>query len=152
MEFKAERKSYRTRYFFGPGILLAITFGIFVGSLLKGFSFLDFINRMYFTSDLRSTMYLLGFLIILQVIGYFSTNKYPKLIQLSDPHLVINFFNGKTLILKYSEITSLEYTKDIFKNFEFTLKNGEKKMVYSTLSDNKKAFEEINKKINEVRK
>ena len=139
MEFKAEYRSYITRYFGGVAFVLIATFGFFLGSLIYEVSI----------SSLMGSLHLFFVIIgsLQQIIGYLSTNKHTKLLKLDDSYLVINFFKKPTITLKYSEIQSLEYTKDIFKNFEFTLSNGEKIMIYSTLKDNDLALKEIQKRI-----
>ena len=139
MEFEAEYRSNTTRYLGGPGLILLIIFGLFLHRLFDDFSLVDLIKKLF-----------LSFLIfapICQIAGYLSTNKHTKLLKLDDDSLTFIFFRKPTLTLKYSETQSLEYTKDIFKNFEFTLSNGEKIMIYSTLKDNDLALQEIQKRI-----
>lgn len=148
MEFKAEYQSYITRYWGGFAALLLIIYGFFVHWVFKDFSLTNLLKEIFLSGN-ESILFSLVVFLIFQISGYISTNKRPKVLELAKDSLTFRFFKKPSLTLKYSEIESLEYTKDIFKNFEFTLKNGEKKMIYSTLSDNKKAFEEINKKIKE---
>jgi hypothetical protein len=141
MEFKAEYRSYTTRYLAGPCLVILIIFGLFLHWLLDDFFLTNLLKK--------SSLFFLVFASIWQIAGYLSTNKHIKLLNLDEDSLTFHFFKKPSLTLKYSEIASLEYTKDIFKNFEFVLKNGEKKMIYATLSDNKKAFDLIRQKISE---
>ncbi len=146
MEFKAEYRSYTTRYFGGPSFVIIMVFGFFLHWLFKDFSLSELLGKI-FLGDQKSTVILVLIMIFWQIIGYFSTNKNPKILILDQDSLTFYFFKYPSLTIKYSEIESLEYTKDIFKNFEFTLNNGKKKMIYSTLSNARLAFEEIHKKI-----
>lgn len=143
MEFKAEYRSYTTRYFGMISAMLIMIIAFFIYSLFdQRLDFLSSIGKIIPALILITPVY--------QIIGYFGTNKNPKLLKLDPDSLTFYFFRHPTLTLKYSEIESLEYTKDIFKHFEFTLKNGERKMVYSTLKNPTQAFEEIQKRINQT--
>lgn len=144
MEFNAEYRSYIARYSGGPGFIMIMIFGTFLHCLLKDFSFAIMIKRVFLA--------FLFFAPAFQLYGYLSTNKHLKLLKLDEDSLTFHFFKKPSLTLKYSEISSLEYTKDIFKNFEFVLKNGEKKLIYATLADNQKAFDLIHQKIEEAKK
>ena len=146
MKFKAEYRSYTARYIGGVGSVVVVIWGIFIGSLLYEFSFSDFMNKI-FSSDMTSILYFFSFTLVFQITGYFSTNKHVKLLTLDQSSLTFDFFNKTSLTLQYSDIKSLERTKDIFKHFVFTLNSGEQKTIYATLSDNEKAFEEITKRL-----
>jgi hypothetical protein len=105
-------------------------------------------KKVFFSGDLRIFIFFLILALIAQVNGYYSTQKYPKSLILNKNYLTFEFFNKTSLVLKYLDIQSFNLTSDAFKNFEFILKNNEKKIVYATLKDKMKAFEEINKKLN----
>jgi hypothetical protein len=139
MEFKTDNRNYISRYWAGLGFILLVIFGLFLHSLFEKFSLIPLIKKL--------SLSFLIFFPIFQISGYLSTNKRPKLLKIEDDFFIFYFFRAPSLKLLYSDIESLEYTKDIFKNFEFTLKNGEKKIVYSTLSDNEKAFIAMNERI-----
>ena len=139
------------RYF--SGIIMVfiplILWILFYPLTLKGdFMFLQIIKKFFFSGDLRIFIFFLILALIAQVNGYYSTQKYPKSLILNKNYLTFEFFNKTSLVLKYLDIQSFSLTSDAFKNFEFILKNNEKKIVYATLKDRMKAFEEINKKLN----
>ncbi len=148
MKFYADWRASNTRYrmgfiLFGCILLFMIIRPISAG---KGFMFFEMFSGMLLR-DIRLTGLFLGICLYGQLAGYFVARDYVKSLELLDKKLVFNLFNKSKIELKYSEIKSLELTKNIYKNFEFTLKNGDKKIVYATLKDKMKAFDLINQKI-----
>jgi hypothetical protein len=119
---------------------------VFLPLFGDGFGFINTIKKL-FIGNFKLTTIIIIILCIGQLNGYLSTQKHTIILTLNKDSLTFNFFNKTSITLKYSEIESLKLTKNMFKNFEFTLKNGEKKIVYATLKDKMKAFEEINKKL-----
>ncbi|MFT6321602.1 MAG: uncharacterized membrane protein YcgQ (UPF0703/DUF1980 family) [Rickettsiales bacterium] len=150
MEFRTETRNYIARYYMG--IYFFFVF-IFMGIILlisnKKEVELSSMLTTFFLEDFRLSSLMITLIFLCpQLIGYLITQKKTKLLILDKSSLTFNFFNNTSLTLDYSEIRSLILTNDIFKNFEFILKNGEKKVIYPTLKDKMKAFEEINKKLN----
>ena len=150
MRFYADWRAYNTRYGMG--------FTLFIGMLLfmiirpisagKGFMFFEMFSGMLLR-DVRLTGIFLGICLYGQLIGYFVARDYVKSLELLNDKLVFNLFNRTKIELKYSEIRSLEYTKNVFKNFEFILKDGEKKIIYATLKNKDQVLELIQQKLNE---
>ena len=77
--------------------------------------------------DVRLTGIFLSICLYGQLIGYFVARDYVKSLELLNDKSILVLFNKTKIELKYSEIKSLEFTNDMFKNFEFILKDGEKK-------------------------
>lgn len=148
MKFYADWRAYNTRYGMG--------FTLFIGMLLfmiirpisagKGFMFFEMFSGMLLR-DVKLTGIFLGICLYGQLIGYFVARDYVKSLELLNDKLVFNLFNKTKIELKYSEIRSLEYTKNVFKNFEFILKDGEKKIIYATLKNKDQALELIQQNI-----
>ena len=154
MEFKAEYRSYLGRYFGTLWITIVMMMAFFFGFQVRGKDFyfaISSIERFYF-SDIKLTLFFLAIPFFYHVASYLTTNKYPKLLTLSEDSITFNFFKKPSLTINYLEIKSLEYSDKIRRDFVFILKNGEKKVIPSAVRGYVKAFEEINKKINEVRK
>ena len=150
MEFKAGFRSYLGRYFGTLWITIVMMMAFFIGFQLRGKDFhfaVNSIERFYF-SDIKLTLFFLAIPFFYHIASYLTTNKYPKLLRLNKDSITFNFFKKPSLTLSYSEIKSLEYSDKIRRDFVFILKNGEKKVIPSAVKGYAKAFEEINKKIN----
>lgn len=150
MKFYAHWRSYSTRYYgwlnaFLSGCAWMIFYPLALG---KGFLFFEAFNK-FFLSDIRLAGLFLGMIALFHLNGYYSTQKSTKLLEILESKLIFNFFNRKTLELNYLDISCLNYTQDIFKNFQFTLKNGEIKAVYASVKNKQQAFELIQQKIRE---
>ncbi len=153
MKFYADWRTYNTRY--GMGLTL------FIGMLLfmiirpisagEGFMFFEMFSGMLLR-DIRLTGIFFTVCLYGQLIGYFVARDYVKSLELLDDELIFNLFNKTKIKLKFSEIHSLEYTNDMFKNFEFILKNGEKKIIYATIKNKHQALKLIQQKIQECAK
>ncbi len=148
MKFYADWRTYNTRYGMGfTGFLAMCAWMLFYPIALgKGFMFFEVFDK-FFLSSMKLVSLFLGICLYAQLIGYFVSRNHTKLLEISDNNLIFNSFNGTKIELKYSEIQSLEYTKDMFKNFEFTLINGEKKIIYPTVTNKHQAFELIQQKL-----
>jgi len=112
----------------------------------KGFMFVEMFSGMLLR-DARLTGIFLGICLYGQLIGYFVARDYTKSLELLNDKFIFILFNKTKIELKYSDIKSLEFTNDMFKNFEFILKDGEKKIIYATLKNKHQALELIQKKI-----
>ena len=148
MEFKSRFRSYLSRYFGTLLITTVMVIAFYLQSLAKGFSFYDVVKKFYFT-DVRMTLFFLIIPFIYHINSYLITNKYPKLLKVSNDSIIFNFFKKPRLTINYSEIKSLEYSDKIRRDFVFILKNGDKKVIPSSVIGYERAFEEINKKIKE---
>ena len=154
MEFKAEYRSYIGRYFgtlWGTaGMILVFLFGFQLKG--KGFAFsINSIEKFYF-SDIKLTLFFLIIPVAYHVNSYLVTNRYPKLVRLGKSSLTIHFFKKTSLDIKYSEINSLDYSEDRFKDFIFNLKNKKQEKFHPAIRNKEKAFEMINKKIKEAKR
>ena len=107
--------------------------------------FLD-ITVIFFTYKKLSIL-LIAILFISQIGGYFDTQKAIKSLALEDQSLLYELFNKQKEKILYTDILSFSYTNDAFKNFEITLKNGEKKVIYPTIKKKEEAFKLIQQKI-----
>ncbi|MFT6332589.1 MAG: hypothetical protein ACJAW3_000931 [Lentimonas sp.] len=112
----------------------------------EGFMFSEMFRGM-FLRDIRLTGIFFVILLYGQIVCYFATRSSTKLLQVLDKKLIFTFFNGKILELNYSDVKSLEMTKDSFGQFQFTLKNGEIKTPRTTIKDKQKAFDLITQRI-----
>jgi len=148
MEFKAEYRSYLGRYFGSLWIAIVILLALYFRMKSQGYDF-SFFFSIFHSNNLKGTLIFLIIPVGNHIISYLTTNKYPKILKLSDNLITIDFFRKTSLTLKYSEIKSLEYSDKIYRDFVFILKNGEKKVIPSAVRSYEKAFEEINKKIKE---
>jgi hypothetical protein len=91
---------------------------------------------------------LFSFIILINSIGcFFGTQKAIKSLALEDQSLLYELFNKQKEKILYTDILSFSYTDDSFKNFEITLKNGEKKVIYPTIKKKEEAFKLIQQKI-----
>jgi len=148
MKFYADWRSYNTRYGIGiVGFLSMCVWMIFYPITLgKGFIFFEVFNR-FFLSSIKLTGIFLIICLYAQLIGFFVARDYTKSLELLNDKFIFILFNKTKIELKYSDIKSLEFTNDMFKNFEFILKDGEKKIIYATLKNKHQALELIQKKL-----
>ena len=140
-------RTYITRYFSALVILIMMIFmlGFFSLYALDINIFLD-ITVIFFTYKKLSIL-LIAILFISQIGGYFDTQKAIKSLALEDQSLLYELFNKQKEKILYTDILSFSYTNDAFKNFEITLKNGEKKVIYPTIKKKEEAFKLIQQKI-----
>lgn len=152
MRFEALLISYATRYFawLNAFLMMCSWMLLYPLALGEGFRFIELFKGAFF-SDIRLTGIFLGMIIMFQIIGFFGSQNSSKFLEVLDDIILFELFNGKIFKLEYSEISSLEYTRDAYKNFEFTFKDGSKKVFYASVKNKQKAFELIKKKIEEVK-
>ena len=132
MKFYADWRTVNTRYTSSLTFLFATLLAIVIfAPLFPGnhMSALQTINKLFFSS-FELTGGIAIFFLIAHINFYYDTQKSTKLLEILESKLIFNFFNRKTLELNYLDISCLNYTQDIFKNFQFTLKNGEIKKNY----------------------
>ena len=148
MKFYADWRAFNTRYGMGFTIFIGILLFMIIRPISagKGFMFVEMFSGMLLR-DVRSTGIFLSICLYGQLIGYFVARDYVKSLELLNDKSILVLFNKTKIELKYSEIKSLEFTNDMFKNFEFILKDGEKKIIYATLKNKHQALELIQKKL-----
>lgn len=146
MKFYADWRAYNTRYGMGLTLFIAMLLFMIIRPISagQGLMFVEMFNGMLLR-DLKLTAIFLGICLYGQLVGYFVARDYVKSLEILDKELVFNLFNSTRIELKYSEIESIGYTKNVFKNFEFFLKNGEKKVIYAPLKDKDQILELIQK-------
>ena len=150
MKFYADLRSYNTRYF--SGLIIFASFLLFMVirplSAGMGFQFFEMFRGMFLT-DIRLTSLFVGICIFAQINGYFIARDYTKTLDIFDNKIIFSYFNGSVIEIKYPDLVSIAYTEDIYKNFEFTLKTGEKKVIYATIKNKQQAFDLIQQRIAE---
>ena len=150
IEYRAQTQSYNFRYNSGitmvimPLLLWMIFYPLVKG---QGFVFFEAFHKFFLNKEIKIALFFLGLTLIAQLNGYYTTQQYPKTLSLKNGYLIFHFFNKKKLELKYSEIEFVFFTQDIFKNFEFIFKNGDKKIVYAAIKNKEEALKLIQKKI-----
>lgn len=108
--------------------------------------------ELLFLKSAKLTFLVFGLSCILtQFAGYDCSRTKLKFLEILGDKVIFYLLDGKVLELKYSELSSLEYTNDIYKIFLFTFKDGGKQKISNSIKDHKTAFEMINKKIQEAR-
>lgn len=145
MKFESQKVNYVGRY---GGFLIAVCMWLLFPVLQGDFAiFFKMINQIIYNQAIL--LILLIAAAYMQLVGFFISQVKTKLLSVLDSKVIFNLFSGKTIELNYSDISCLNYTQDIFKNFQFTLKNGEVKVVCATVKNQQQAFELIQQKIRE---
>lgn len=150
MRFEANWRCYSTRYcggLVGLGImLLFVTIRPMTDDQLTSKLLFD----TMFLKDIRVVGLLLGICLYGQIICYFCSNTLTKLLTIEEDKAIFHFFNNKVHEFKYSDLSSLDYTNDLYKIFLFTFKDGKKQKISSSVKNHKMASEIIRKKIAEA--
>jgi hypothetical protein len=153
MRFYASQPVYSSRY--GSG-LIAFLSGcawmlFYPLALGKGIIFFEVFNK-FFLSSPRLTAIFLGLIIFCQVIGYLETNRNIHFLFIKGNSIIIKLFNGKSIKFNYSQLLSVNITKDLYLGevFEFTFKSGEIKKIRSKIKNKQQALTLIQQKIQEL--
>lgn len=112
----------------------------------KGFMFFEMFH-LFFLRDIRLTMLFTGILIWFQLEGFLISRTKPKFLEVLEDKTIFHLLNGKIYEFKYSELTSLERTNDIYKIFLFTFKDGKKQRISDKVENSNLAFEMIRERI-----
>ena len=147
MLFYSTKQILLNRYFtFITHIFLAI---IFLGllSAFLGSSHIFFKTLKAVITEAKIALIIFTPFLVLHIVSFFGTQKAIKNLALEDKHLLYELFNKQKEKILYTDILSFSYTDDSFKNFEITLKNGEKKVIYPTIKKKEEAFNLIQQKI-----
>lgn len=119
-------------------------------ALGKGFIFFELFRGM-FLSDVRLTLWFSFLTLFLgQLVGYECSKTKPKLLEILEKKAVFHLLNGKVIELKYDELSSLEPTKNIYKIFEFTFKDGRKQQISNAIKNPDLALKILKAKIAEA--
>lgn len=154
MKFYATWRVYNTRYGAGFTSFLSMCawMALYPIALGKEFMFLELFKGIFLT-DIRITSMVLIIILFAQVNLYFASSGCVHILEIKDHFAVFNLFSfrkDKIVKFNYSELKSLELTKDVYENFEFTLKSGEKKVILVAIKNKQQAFDLINQKIREA--
>ena len=87
------------------------------------------------------------------IVSITATANNVKTITIQEDLFLIKFFGifkEKPLELNYSDISSLEWSKNNLYHFVFTLKNGKVKLIRAEIIDRERAFSLIQEKIKEA--
>lgn len=147
MLFYSTKQVLLKRYFtFITHIFLAI---IFLGllSAFLGSSLIFFKTLKAVITEPKIALIIFTPFLVLQIVSFFGTQKAINSLALEDQSLLYELFNKQKEKILYTDILSFSYTDDSFKNFEITLKNGEKKVIYPTIKKKEEAFKLIQQKI-----
>lgn len=90
--------------------------------------------------------------IIAQINGYYSTQKSIKFLEILEKELIFYFFNGSKNGFNYSDLSSIEITKDTWLGgiFEITLKSGEVKKFRNKIKNKDQALKLIQQKLKKL--
>lgn len=148
MKFHANWRTYNTRYGFGLTIFIGMLVFMIIRPISagKGFMFFEMFHGI-FLKDIKISLIFIGICLQAQMIGYFIARDYSKSLEILNDKVIFNLFNGKNIELKFSEINSIKFTNDMYKNFEFVLIDGKKKVIYATLKNSHEILEILQKKI-----
>ncbi len=159
MKFKARFAVYALRYYSAPIIILCSLLRS-IPKLMETYKGYEFGEAFKIWSDAGSSnpdrvkiwIFLAFLALACQVVCYFVTQSSTKLIVIGKSSITITTFNKKVTMLKYSQIKSLEYTQDRFRNFLFILKSGENKVVFSAIKNPSQAFDLMYERLENNRK
>lgn len=151
--FKNQKIVWINRYFYG--LFFVFCFYIILPIMEEGnvLAILDFIRSSFSRGLLGISLLLVPVIFIQIIFGNLNTSQHTKSIIIKDSCVIIKLFGTfkeKLLQLNYSDIASLEWSKDNFKHFLFNLKNGEEKLIKTEIYDREKAFDLIQEKIKEM--
>lgn len=132
------------------GIMMAFGFYVLLPILLKGRvffieTFIPLITKDVLMIIIFITPPLLWHLFIMIV-----TSKFIKELEIGDNMVTIKLFGfirKKIIKWNYSDISSLEYHSDQFRDFVFTLKNKKQKRIRAEIKYRDEAFKLIQQKI-----
>ena len=149
MTFYFQTRTYVTRYYSALVILtmmllMLVFFSIYA---LDVSIFLDMIK--IFATNKKLIILLIVILSISQIGGYLDTQKLVKKLDVNHDCIEYVLFNGNHNKILYSEIENFSCNSNKNKNFEFILRSGAKVLIYPTIKNCRKAYEEINAKINQ---
>jgi len=144
--------SYVTKYFSGLGFFFLIMLFMVLRPLSAGKEFMFFeLFKGMFLSDIRLTLLFGGIIVWAQLEGFLSGRAKPEFLEILEDKAVFYLLNNKVYEFKYSELYALDRTKNIYKIFEFTFKDGRKQTISDAIKNSELAFEIIRKKIQENR-
>lgn len=148
--FKYTKTSYSARYYSFLWTVILYT-SIIVSN--KGTEVLPaFFYDAFFKDWAISLVFLLP-IFCWQIWSIIATRNSIKFLEVKDELLFIRFFGilkEKHLQINYSDISSLEWSKDPYKHFVFNFKNREKRLIRAEIYDKEIAFDMIQKKISEA--
>ena len=144
--FTYNKTSYIARYYSCLWLVL-----LYIALLVvnKGFFALpQFVYDVFLKDFLMSLIFLFPVLLwhVWSIIG---TRNNVKFLEVRDNFLFIKFFGilkENSIQLNYSDIKSIEWSKDGMYHFVLNLKNGEQKVLRTEICDREKAFELIKSK------
>lgn len=150
--FKLPRFVMYNGWLIGLGMMLGCII-LYPLALGKGFSlFKTAIYDMFFRDFKLTVLFSFVTFVPMQIAGYDCSRTKPKFIEVLEEEIIIHLLSGKVHEFKYSDLSSLEYTNDIYKIFLFTFKDGGKQKISNSVKNSELAFAMIRQKIQESNK
>jgi hypothetical protein len=146
MKFQANQSVYNNRYFWRIWVFTMGVLSIFLHSLFYPDQ-LQFLKTSYefFLENRKLSLMILVLAIIVQINGYFSTQKSIKFLEILEKKLTFYFFNGSKNEFNYSDLSLIKITQDNWLGgiFEVTLKSREVKKFRNKIKNKDEALKLI---------
>lgn len=144
--------TYFARYFGGLWFFFTMLLFMLIRPLTagKGFMFFELFHGM-FLRDIRLSSVFLTICLLGQIVGYDVSRTKIKLLKIFEDKAVFHLFNGKVYEFRYSDLSSLNLTNDVFRIFEFTFRDGKKQRISNAIKSRDIALKMIQEKIAKIR-
>ena len=152
-KFYANWNTKAMRYYNGPIFFCLLLLFMLIRPLSAGQEFMFFeMFKGMLLRDIRITAVFLGICLFAHLVGYDISRHRPRLFEILKDKVVVHLYKGKVFEFNYTDLLSVDLKHDTMMGnvFEFTLKNGEKQKIRSSIKNPHEALEIIRKKLRDL--